>query len=214
MRDDRRLRLENRSTIDTTEIPIMAMEDAVAKQLEHFASAWGSVAWDLVRQLNRQRFRIVLRDYTSDKDAIAAHWRLGGHPTATVYVRDVLQLEQGSWIRPDGQSHTSVRSARGGLPRPLQGPPRQLRLRPESRGRKTTGQGKQAERSNPATPRTARTSRRCAHQASAAGPDGPHENTRAKRMMAKRPDKIVVTNRSAVALLQSAAIRRRPPITV
>jgi hypothetical protein len=108
MRDDRRLRLENRSTIDTREIPIEAIENAIAKQVEDFASAWGSVAWDLVRELNRQRFRIVLRDYTSDKDAIAAHWRLGGHPTATVYVRDVLRLENGSWIKGTNSVSASI----------------------------------------------------------------------------------------------------------
>jgi len=108
MPDDRRLLLENRSTIDTSEIPMKAMENAIAKQLRDFANAWGSATWELTRQLNRQRFRIVLRDYSSDKDAIAEHWRLGGHPTATVYARDVLRLENGSWIEGANSVSASV----------------------------------------------------------------------------------------------------------
>jgi hypothetical protein len=108
MRDDRRLLLENCSTIDTAEIPVNAIENAVAKQLEDFAAAWGSLAWDLVRELNRQRFRIVMRDYTSDQDGVAAHWRLGGHPTATVYVRDILRLENGSWIKGTNSVSASI----------------------------------------------------------------------------------------------------------
>ena len=106
MPDDRRLLLENRSTVETTEIPMKAIENAIARQLRDFADAWGSVVWDLTRELNRQQFRVVLRDYSSDKDAVAAHWRLGGHPTATVYARDILRLKNGSWI--DGVNSVSA----------------------------------------------------------------------------------------------------------
>ena len=96
MPNDRRLLLENRSTIDSSEIPMRAIENAIAKQLRDFADAWGSITWILTRDLNRQGFRVVLRDYAGDKDAVAEHWRVGGSPTATVYVRDILRQENGS----------------------------------------------------------------------------------------------------------------------
>jgi hypothetical protein len=99
MPDDRRLLLENRSTLDTGDIPMRAIENAIAKQLRDFASAWGSVTWLLTRDLNRQGFRIVLRDYAGDKDAVAEHWRVGGKPTATVYARDILRMDNGSWTK-------------------------------------------------------------------------------------------------------------------
>jgi hypothetical protein len=93
------LQLENRSTIDTVDIPMAEIANAVGKQLEQFAKAWGSMTWDLTRDLHRQGFRIILRDYTSDPTAIADHWRVGGKPYATVYARDVLRLANGSWLK-------------------------------------------------------------------------------------------------------------------
>jgi hypothetical protein len=94
-----RLLLVNRTTFDSRDIPMDAIADAVDKQLEHFADAWGAVTWDLTRELDRQGFRIYLRDYASDADAVANHWRIGGKPYATVYARDVLRMENGSWLQ-------------------------------------------------------------------------------------------------------------------
>jgi hypothetical protein len=89
----------DRTTFDSGDVPIEAIADAVDKQLEHFAEAWGAVTWDLTRELDRQGFRIYLRDYSSDDDAVANHWRIGGKPYATVYARDVLRMEHGSWLK-------------------------------------------------------------------------------------------------------------------
>lgn len=108
MPDDRRLLLENRSTIDTSEIPMKAIEDAIARQLKEFAAVWGSVTWDITNDLNRQGFRVVLRDYTHDKDALADHWRVDGRPTATVYARDILRLTKGSWTKGSNSVSASV----------------------------------------------------------------------------------------------------------
>jgi hypothetical protein len=108
MPNDRRLLLENRSTIDTSDIPIRTIENAIAEQLRDFATAWGSITWILTRDLNRQGFRVVLRDYAGDKDAVAEHWRVGGKPTATVYVRDILRMDGGSWTEGSNSVSASV----------------------------------------------------------------------------------------------------------
>lgn len=92
---DHRLRIENRSAVA---VPIRKVERAIAAQLEEFAAVYGSVTWDLVRQLDRQGFRIVLRDHSDDPDALAWHWRLGGRPTATVYAGDIMAADDGDAI--------------------------------------------------------------------------------------------------------------------
>lgn len=99
MPDAHRLLLVNRSSIPTRDIPMKEMSNALQQQLEHFAAGWGTATWDLTRDLHRQGFSIVLRDHSSDPDALADHWRLGGKPIATVYAGDVLKLKDGSWTK-------------------------------------------------------------------------------------------------------------------
>jgi hypothetical protein len=98
MPDHRKLLLVNQSTIPTRTIPMHDIARAVDKQLEHFAAAWGSATWTLTDDLHRQGFRIILRDYSNDPEAVANHWRIGGKPYATVYARDVLRSQDGSWL--------------------------------------------------------------------------------------------------------------------
>jgi hypothetical protein len=108
MAGDHRLLLVNRTTFNSRDVPMDEIAHAVDQQLVHFAEAWGTATWDLTRDLNRQGFSIVLRDYSSDPEAVASHWRVGGKPYATVYARDVLRMENGSWLEGSNSVSASV----------------------------------------------------------------------------------------------------------
>ncbi|MGZ4688998.1 MAG: hypothetical protein ACXVKA_08105 [Acidimicrobiia bacterium] len=98
MVDQHRLLFVNKSSYPTATIPMDEMCSAVNQQLEHFAEAWGSVTWELTRDLDRQGFRIVLFDHTDEKDAAAYHSQRKGKPYASVFARDILE-DDGTWTK-------------------------------------------------------------------------------------------------------------------
>jgi len=99
MPDSPLIKLQNLSTIKSAEIPADDISRAVTKQLKDVERGWGIDTARILRDLNRQGFRVVLRDHSSDPQAVAEHYRLTGKPTATVYIRDILEdkNEKGDW---------------------------------------------------------------------------------------------------------------------
>ena len=72
------LKLKNASTIDDAEIPTNDICRCAPNSLADVERGWGYDTMRMLRDLNRQGFRVVLSDHSSDPEAVAEHFRFTG----------------------------------------------------------------------------------------------------------------------------------------
>jgi len=96
----RSLKIVNKSTHDPriVEPAIRAMNQAIAIQLRHVASAWGQVVWQIVHDANSVGFEIALFDDDTQQGDLGWHDVSDeGTPYARVFLNPILD-HGGRWL--------------------------------------------------------------------------------------------------------------------